>query len=303
MANRTRTALFVAACAAGCSGSPPPTSESLVSVTSALTAAQQQILGFESPATDWSSPTGTLGRSSTHSQGSFSTSVLNNGWTEIISKPIASLGPVSDMLTYDLRLPQAMPWGETRVIIRIPSQSIFWQDLGSVPLVSTPAGVFERITFALPPALVTALSASYTDLEIRVVINAPTSTTPFLLDNLAIAPAAPSGGGGGSTGSVLSFAVTTPSGLGPADMFMSTTSRLQIDDRVVLGTSSGLESVANFGSAGFELGAQAVAHANVYSASGTTLLRSRSTVSGFVRAAALARGRVLLTHRPWRSSP
>ncbi len=210
--------------------------------------------------------------------------MLNNGWTEIVSKPIASLGPVSNMLTYDLRLPQAMPWGETRVIIRIPSQSIFWQDLGSVPLVSTPVGAFERITFALPPALVTALGASYTDLEIRVVINAPNATTPFLLDNLAIAPAAPSGGGGGSSGSALSFSVTTPSGLGPADMFMSTTSRLQVDDRVVLGTSSVLESVANFGSAGFELGAQAVAHANVYSAGGTTFLRSQSAVGGFVRA-------------------
>ena len=96
---------------------------------------------------------------------------------------------------------------------------------------------------------------------------------------MTLAPATPTP----PTGSALTFSVTTPAGIGPADMFMSTTGRLQIDDQAVLGTASKLENLANFGSAGFELGGLAVAHANVYNAAGTTWLRSQSTVRGFVR--------------------
>ena len=248
--------------------------------SAALTAAQIRILGFETPTADWTSPTGVLGQSTTRSQGSFSVSVRNNGWTEVVSRQLSSLGPVGPMVNYDLRLPQTVTWGETRMIVRIPSKSVSWQELGSTPLTGMPAGAFQKITYAIPPALMAAMSSTYSDLEFRIVINAPVfANQTYLLDNVTLAPATPTP----PTGSALSFSVTTPSGIGPADMFMSTTGRLQIDDQAVLGTSSKLENLANFGSAGFELGGLAFAHANVYNAAGPTFLRSQSTVRGFVR--------------------
>jgi hypothetical protein len=247
----------------------------------ALTAAQQRILGFETPTADWSSPTGVLAQSTTHSQGSYSVSVKNNGWTEVISHALSSLGPVGPMISYDIRLPQTVTWGETRMIVKLPSKGFFYQELGIVPLIGMPAGSFQKIEFAIPPALATAMSGSYSDLTLDIVINAPVFTTPYLLDNITLAPATPSP----PPGSPLTFSVTTPAGIGPAAMFMSTTGRLQIDDQTVLGTSGTLEKLANFGTDGFELGSLAVANADVYSAAGTTFLRSQSTVRGFVRAA------------------
>ena len=126
----------------------------------ALTAAQIRILGFETPTADWTAPSGVLGQSTTRSQGSFSASVRNNGWTEVTSKPISSLGPVGAMISYDIRLPQTASWGEARMIVRLPSKGIFWQDLGIVPLTGMPAGVFHKATFAIPPALQTAMSSA-----------------------------------------------------------------------------------------------------------------------------------------------
>ena len=80
---------------AGCrfGGSVPGSTDGTTSKTSALTADQIRILGFEATTTDWSSPTGVLASSTTRSQGSFSASVRNNGWTEVISRSISSRRP------------------------------------------------------------------------------------------------------------------------------------------------------------------------------------------------------------------
>jgi hypothetical protein len=82
-----------------------------------------------------------------------------------------------------------------------------------------------------------------------------------------------------------SFSVTVPQGITLPNAFISTTNRLQVDDRVTLGAASELEAVSNFGTGGLELGSAGLAHANVYNAAGPTFLRSRASVRGFVRAA------------------
>ena len=81
-----------------------------------------------------------------------------------------------------------------------------------------------------------------------------------------------------------SFSVTVPQGITLPNAFISTTNRLQVDNRVTLGTASKLEAVSNFGNGGLELGSAGLAHANVYNAAGPTFLRSRARVRGFVRA-------------------
>lgn len=50
------------------------------------------------------------------------------------------------------------------------------------------------------------------------------------------------------------FSVTTPQGIPPANTFLSATNRLQVDDRNTLGTATTLETIANFGSNGLEIG-------------------------------------------------
>jgi hypothetical protein len=81
------------------------------------------------------------------------------------------------------------------------------------------------------------------------------------------------------------FSVTTPQGISPANTFLSATNRLQVDDRNTLGTATTLETVANFGSNGLEIGSGGLTNANVYNAAGTTFLRSQAHVRGFVKAA------------------
>jgi len=82
------------------------------------------------------------------------------------------------------------------------------------------------------------------------------------------------------------YSVQFPQGLTIGQMMISTTNRLQIDDRVTLGVQGQTARFANFGTSGLEIGSTGFTNGNVYNgATGTTLLRSNATVRGFVRAA------------------
>lgn len=253
------------------------TDEVVVQQRAALSPGQVRVLGFESPVADWSSPTGTLSQSSTHSQGSASLAVRNSGWTEISSVPLSSLGTVGGILNYDIRIPASVSWGETRAQVNIPSKGIYWQDIGGLSLVGMAPGTFKTATFQIPTSVLTALNGSYTDLRLRIIINGPTNSNPYLLDNIVFTTAP------GAPGTVSSFSITIPEGVAPPDAFMTSTERLQVDDQVVLGTQQKLEAIGNIGTAGFELGSLAVANANVYNQAGAAYLRSQSSIRGFLR--------------------
>src|SRR6187399_1599923 len=88
-----------------------------------MTVDQTRVLGFESPTTDWSSNNGsTVSASTVASEGSGSLSVLPNGYTQISSIAIAAPGSAAATATFDLKVPQAVPWGEVRLIVKAPSQ-------------------------------------------------------------------------------------------------------------------------------------------------------------------------------------
>jgi hypothetical protein len=296
----------------------------VASLSQALTPTQTRVLGFETPTADWTPTVGTVGQSTTHTQGSFALSIAPNGWTEIGSRLLDSLGPVKNTLSYDIRLPATVAWGETRAVIKVPSLGINWQELGTFSLVGRAANTFHKVTLPVPASLATVLGGTYTDLQVRIIINAAPTTGSYLLDNIDIAQ--PSGGGAGGasgtggagaggggaggagagaagagaggaagsagsagsagTGQVVtdSLSITLPTVVAPQDAFMSSSQRMQIDARVVLGAASALEHVSNLGSLGLELGSIGFAHANLYNAAGPTELRSQSTVRGFVRA-------------------
>lgn len=280
----------------GCSSQVHDESENVGQTSLALTADQARVFGFETPLADWSSAQGTLSSSGITSQGSAAVGVTSIGWTEVASRTLSSLGDVGTTISYDIRLPQATPWGETRVIIQIPSRGITWQDLGSFNLAGRAPNVFHRVTFNLPPSLITALESTYSDLVIRVVVNKPALSGPVIIDNLDIGAAPPSGSGGagggagsggtagtggstagasGSTGS-LAFSVEVPYPHTPEAMTLVAAENLRLNDRVTVGAANASSLNASFG--GAYLAAGSGVNGSLYD-DGTLFLGSSSRIS------------------------
>lgn len=152
----------------------------------ALSQDNARILGFEAPASDWTAPV-SLSASGIVSQGSASLAVVPNGWTEISSKNISSLGATNATLELDVRVPEpVLNWGEIRVIVRIPSKGIYHQELGSKPLTGIAPRTYTTMQFPLSSSMMAALGGTYSDLQIVVVLNGPRLSQPYLLDNIVV---------------------------------------------------------------------------------------------------------------------
>ena len=137
--------LTLGAVGAGCA---PTDSNTTETSTSALTSAQQDILGFEDPKL-WSSPAGPVTTSSDdRTQGQKSLAVTPKGYVPYASSKIASLGPVSQVLSYDLKLPalQANPrwFGASQVFVSIPSRGVYNAFVGQVELTGLPVETWRR---------------------------------------------------------------------------------------------------------------------------------------------------------------
>jgi hypothetical protein len=273
------------------------------------------VLGYERPTTDWSSTSGTLSESTSVTQGARALGVIPNGWTEISSVPLGSLGPVRGTATLDVRVPGATNWGEVRVILVAPSKNMWWTDLGSVPLASVPVGQYTRLTYSVPPAVETLLESSYSDLRFKVVVNGPAFPTPYLLDNIVIRESTPPGGvggaggvggvggapgtggtgaggaGSGSGGNAGSggevFSLHYPQGQTRESMFLSASNYLQINDRVTVNLPGTLTNVAGLNIPGpvlpsVQIGASVKGHTNIF-AGNNVWVRSQAIVDGLIR--------------------
>jgi hypothetical protein len=275
--------VLIAALASACSAPDAtggPAREEVEQAQQALTNVQQRVLGFETPASDWSSSRA-ISSSSTVSQGSAALAITPNGYVELLSVPLASLGPVKSQISFDLQIPQPLSWGEARLILSLPSQGMGWQDLGSVALAGLPVGAFNKLSFTVPASAKAALESTYTDLRLRIVLNVPSTSAPLLLDHFDVAQA---GGGTAPSGPASSLTLTHPRGFALSTMFMSASDRLQLDDRVTLAQAGQLPALAGLGSSGVQVGAGGQVYGDVYSGGGV-LLRSSSHVYGSVRAA------------------
>ena len=243
----------------------------------ALTASQERVLGFEAPASDWTSSR-TISASSTASQGTSSLAITPNGYVEVQSVALSSLGPVKSQIGFDLRLPQALAWGEARLVISVPSKGISSQDLGGVALSSLPAGSFNKVSFALPSAVEAALEGTYSDLRLRIVLNTPNTSAPLLLDRFDVSESVSTP----APGNALKF--TYPKGQALSSVFLSASDRLQLDERVTLSNASAPRVFGGLGSGGVQVGAGTQLYGNLFSGA-AALLRSGSHVYGSVTAA------------------
>lgn len=141
------------------------------------------ILGFEN-ASQWTVSTGTVSSSTVVTQGSAALGVAGFYYTELTSAPLNTVGTVSSTLSFDIRPPIALPYGTAQVILDAPSAQIYSENLGQVSLAGSLANSYRSVSFAVPASDVAKLQGNFTDLRIKITINGPNSSAPYLFDNI-----------------------------------------------------------------------------------------------------------------------
>ncbi len=165
-----------------------------------------------------------------------------NGWTEISSIPVVAPGNARTSASFDLQVPQNVPWGSTELIVRSPS-SQFRQSLGSRSLSNLQVGSFQSIQFDVPPHVQEVLESNATDVAFTLVINAPPGLGAFYVDNLDVSgPASPEGQGE-------EIVLPLPLNLHPSNVVVAGTHSVKVDDRskVMDGTGQAPGAVASGG--------------------------------------------------------
>lgn len=235
-------------------------------------------MGFEAPTTDWGAPNGSpITTSSDITQGSHSLAVTINGYTEVISTQIAAPGSARAQATFDIKPAQALPWGEARLVVVMPSQGHHWRDLGGVPLTGLTAGQFHTLSFAIPADVQSALESSATDLSFRIIINGP-SGSQFIVDNLVVSDGGGSPGDPGTASEA--FTLSVPRGSRVQDVIISGTTKVTIDDRSTISEQVSPATVSSIGPERSEFGAGVNVYGNVVSKGDVDVLRSGSQISG-----------------------
>ncbi len=120
--------------------------------------------------------------STTRSEGEHALALASNGWVEIVSVPLSGVGDVDNTLRRQVQLPAAAGWGQVRVVLHLPSAGECWTDLGGASLVGVAPGTFAELSWPLSASLRAKLDGSYTDLVVRIQVNAPPGT--YLVDDL-----------------------------------------------------------------------------------------------------------------------
>lgn len=151
----------------GCGGEAGTGREDAVEKTGtasqALTAAQARVFSFEAPTEDWKTSTGVaISPSSTASHGAKALSLVPNGYTEVISTTLRAPGGALSTATVDVRLSQALTFGEVRLVMRAPSAGMWWTDFGVVSLAGRPANTYQTLSFTVPQAAKTVLNGTPT---------------------------------------------------------------------------------------------------------------------------------------------
>lgn len=246
-----------------------------------LSVAQARVVGFEAPTQDWKSDNGSaISSSATMTEGSASLALTPNGSTQISSVSIRAPGQARTTATLDVRLSQAVTWGEVRLALKAPSLGEWWIDAGGKSLVGKAANTFHTLSFTLPTQARAVLNSAASDISLVVVYNGPNNLTlnfdKLLVSNdSTVTPPGP--------GTPEEFSIAIPSGSPISDVFLSGTEKLTIDDRVTLGVTGELPTVYAGGTAQSRFAGVVRAHVNVLAKSNNLYLASQSRTYGSIR--------------------
>jgi hypothetical protein len=250
----------------------------------ALSPLGDRVLGFETPVQDWSSPQTAVSQADVVSQGTHSLSFYLNGYTQLRSANVDSLGNVDGQLSYDIYLPSAFAWGDTRVAVHAPSLGLYERDVGGRSLQGLAAGSFHTVSITLPSDVAQALRGTYTDLSVRITVNGPpSSASPVLLDRIVFGGTSSGGGGDPEPGEVQQVTLSYPAHVAREKMLLSATDVLRFSERVELSTIARKTNIAALGPGGITFsGAGAIGHTDVYSR-GPISLSSQVEINGLLR--------------------
>jgi hypothetical protein len=132
---------------------------------------------------------------SAHTQGSYSLSLKASNAVALKSAAVSKPSePLSSVLGLDVMVPsQAGPsaWGTVQLTMDSAALQIWGRYLGQVAL-AAPKGVWQTISFAIPPAVYNKLAtSSFSDLAITLTLNPNGGNNgAFLFDNLRFLPVA-----------------------------------------------------------------------------------------------------------------
>lgn len=248
-----------------------------------LTEFQSRVLGFELPTADWAVTNGsTLAESTNVSQGSASLAIQPNGYTEINSTAIDAPGAPRAEATFEVIVPSVLPWGDARLIAKVPSEGHYWTDLGGRPLAGLTAGEYHTLSFVLPSDIQEALESEATDVSFTIVLNVGSGWGEFLVDNLVVSEI---GGEEPVEGGTETFVFSIPSGHTVDEVLISGSERVTVDDRSALGTEGLGTVVFSGGPQRTEFGAGVDVHGDVLSQGDIDFLRSGAHIFGDVRTA------------------
>jgi len=156
---------------------------SIVSQAAPIQNGAAAVLGFEN-ASQWLVSSGTVTTSTLTTQGSAALGIAGFYYTELTSTPLSTLASVGSTVAVDIRPPVALGWGQAQLSIDAPSAGVHMVYVGQASLAGAAANAFRTVSFNVPASIVSALRRNYTDLRFRLSLNVPSSSQPYVIDNL-----------------------------------------------------------------------------------------------------------------------
>ncbi|HJX54306.1 MAG TPA: hypothetical protein VJ801_16180, partial [Polyangia bacterium] len=142
----------------------------------------------------WTVTNGTAIRSPLSTTGFDSLSIASNGYTPLVSAPMASAdiraiaGPSLTKMSYALWIPTTAPnpkWvGATQMYVSSRSANVSNAYLGQIELTNLAVQTFLRPTFNVPAVVQSVLNGNYSDVVVTIVLNVNAGTQGWLVNDL-----------------------------------------------------------------------------------------------------------------------
>ncbi len=125
-----------------------------------------------------------------YKQGTSSMAVTGCGYMSLVSPraKTSDFGAYSNKLSMDIYVPapQTNPYwqGALQMSVDLSAAGIYNLYVGQAELTNLPTGTWSKVTFTLPPALMTAMDQDLPGLQFKLALNVTCGNAPFRIDNL-----------------------------------------------------------------------------------------------------------------------